>query len=66
MIRLLQAVLFVALLAGVFALAAPVRGDAELLGAVLLGTLTGGTVAYLLPWVYFGRERKPVRAGTDE
>lgn len=54
MARVLQPMVFVALLAGVVALAIPLQGHTDLFAAVLTGTVTAGTVAYGLPWVYAG------------
>lgn len=66
MTPLSQAVLFVALLAGAFALAAPVEGNADLVAVVLTGTVTGATVAYALPWVYSSGESGGTPPASEE
>lgn len=52
MTPLSQVATFVILLAGAFALAAPIEGNAALVEVALTGTLTGTMVAFVLPWAY--------------
>lgn len=51
--RLVQTVLFFALLgAGLFVMA-PYSTDSELFGVLLSWSIVSATVVYVLPWVYF-------------
>lgn len=47
-----RATTFVVLLAGAFALAAPVEGNAAIVEVALTGSLAGAMVAFVLPWAY--------------
>lgn len=50
--RVVQALVFFALLGAGFLLTAPHSGGAELLGVLLSGSIIAATVSYVLPWVF--------------
>lgn len=64
--RVLQALGFFGFLAGFVSLAMPAEGGATLFAVVVVGSVSGATVAYVLPWVYSGMGTDPVRPVPDE
>lgn len=66
MTPLSRVAIFVVLLAGAFALAAPVKGNAAILEAALTGTLAGAMVAFVLPWAYASSNTDHTPPGTEE
>lgn len=57
---------FVVLLAGAFAIAAPVEGNAAIVEVALTGALAGAMVAFVLPWAYDSNDPDRTPPATEE
>lgn len=66
MTPLSRVAIFVVLLAGAFALAAPVEGNAAIVEVAFTGTLAGTMVAFVLPWAYASSDTDRTPPATKE
>lgn len=66
MTLLARVAMFVVLLAGAFAIAAPVEGNAAIVEAALTGTIAGAMVAFVLPRAYASSDVDRTSPATEE